>query len=314
MGGKRFLGIEIGGTKLQLVSGTAEGRIEDRCRFEVIPERGAVGIQTQIETGFAKLLPLGPIHGAGVGFGGPVDWRNGRVFKSHHISGWNGFELGDWLQQRVGVPVFVDNDANVAALAEARVGAGNGKNPVFYMTIGSGVGGGVVHDGKIYHGRFPGEVEIGHIRIPLGDAPEEWPILEDCCSGWALDRQLRDLVAFHPKSPLARQVEGGGKEARYLISALQSGDREVRTLWERWTKHLALGLSHVVHMFHPEILILGGGVSLMGDSLLREVRVQLSKCVMNAYEGTYVVELAGCGEDVVPVGALILAAEGLNRV
>lgn len=154
-----FLGIEIGGTKLQIVVGDACARIVQRHRFTVDRAGGAQGILQQIETTLAKIMAATKLMAVGVGFGGPVDWRTGKICRSHHIEGWSGFDLGNWLQGLTGAPVFVDNDANVAALGEARHGAGVNANPVFYITLGSGVGGGLMVDDRIYHGATPGEVE-----------------------------------------------------------------------------------------------------------------------------------------------------------
>ena len=94
-----------------------------------------------------------------------MDWRTGKICCSHQIEGWSDFDLGGWLKKLTGALVFVDNDANVAALGEASHGAGRNANPVFYVTLGSGVGGGLVVDGRIYHGATPGEAEIGHVRL-----------------------------------------------------------------------------------------------------------------------------------------------------
>src|SRR6266478_3874632 len=183
-----FAGIEIGGTKLQLVLGDKEANIIERRKFAVELGKGAAGIRRQIEQGVAELIGRHKPEAIGVGFGGPVDWKNGRICRSHQIEGWSEFELGEWLSQLTGAKVFVDNDANLAALAEARQGAGVGLNPVFYVTLGSGVGGGLVVDGQIYHGAKPGEAEIGHVRLD-----REGTIGESRCSGWAVDANIRRL-------------------------------------------------------------------------------------------------------------------------
>src|SRR5713226_1261381 len=147
----RYLGIEIGGTKLQIVTGDEAGGIHARRRLVVDAREGAAGIRRQVEETLPALMDGGEINAIGVGFGGPVDWQRGRICRSHQIEGWSEFDLGGWLQQLTGRPVFVDNDANVAAFGEALHGAGLGFNPVFYVTLGSGGGGGLVADGKIYH-------------------------------------------------------------------------------------------------------------------------------------------------------------------
>ena len=172
-----YLAIEIGGTKLQVVAGTARGRFVDQRRFTVTAASGAEGIRAQLAATLPALITKHQPRAIGVGYGGPVNWRTGRIVKSYHVSGWQDFPLGQWLAELSGLPVFVENDANVAALGEALVGAGRGCSPVFYVTLGSGVGGGLVCDGRIFHGFTPGEAEIGHLWL---DAAGETP--EDCCS------------------------------------------------------------------------------------------------------------------------------------
>lgn len=305
------VGIEIGGTKIQLVLGTPAGRIFERRRYPVIRAHGAKGIRRHILKGLAELRKIHKFAAIGVGFGGPIDWRTGRIFKSHHIAGWDGFDLRGWLGSKWRVPVFADNDCNVAALGEARLGSGRGCDPVFYMTIGTGIGGGIVHGGRIYHACHPGEVEVGHTRIPrTGAPPRQWPILQALCAGWSLDRQIRAAARARPGSALGRLTrDGRGGETRHLLAACRAGDRAARQIRDDLCRHLALGLSHVVHLFHPRVLILGGGVSQMGAPLLRQVRKHLRELVMTAYRGTCVVRLAALGEDAVPVGALLLTAD-----
>src|SRR5678816_3667802 len=160
-----FIAIEIGGTKLQLVVGDGSGQISDRRKLAVNSSRGAQGIRDQIETTLPELLRAHKVTAIGVGFGGPVNRESGRIARSHQIEGWSDFDLTGWLKNIAGVPVIVENDANTAALGEATRGAGISFNPAFYVTLGSGVGGGLVVDGRIYHGATPGESEIGHVRI-----------------------------------------------------------------------------------------------------------------------------------------------------
>src|SRR6185295_10217222 len=131
-------GIEIGGTKLQLVVGSEEGTISKRHRLTVNSALGAEGIREQIQAALPELLRAHKISAIGVGFGGPVDWRTGKIARSHQIEGWSDFDLAGWLKGISGKPVFAENDANTAALGEATRGAGVGFNPAFYVTLGSG--------------------------------------------------------------------------------------------------------------------------------------------------------------------------------
>jgi glucokinase len=298
-----YLGIEIGGTKLQIVAGDATGKIVQRHRFTVERAQGASGIRKQIEATLAKILSTAKPKAAGVGFGGPVDWKTGRICKSHQIEGWSEFELGKWLQELIGAPVAVDNDANVAALGEALRGAGAGANPVFYVTLGSGVGGGLVADGWIYHGAKPGESEIGHVRLD-----RRGMMVESSCSGWAVDAKIRELKTTEPSSLLAKMAgESLGGEARHLAAALRQGDSAAERIVRETAEDLAFGLSHVTHLFHPEVIVLGGGLSGVGEPLRAAVETALRPFIMEAFQPGPRVCLAGLGEDAVPLGALLLA-------
>lgn len=301
-----FLGIEIGGTKLQLIVGDETANILERCRLSVDSAKGAADIRQQIEKKLPALLRGNQIQAVGVGFGGPVDWRSGKIARSHQIEGWSEFALGEWLQQLAGAPVFVDNDANIAALGEATHGAGVGCNPVFYVTLGSGVGGGLVVDGRIYHGAKPGESEIGHVRLD-----RRRTIVESRCSGWAVDAKIRELKTKEPTSLLCKLAgETVGGEARHLAAALRQGDGAARRILAETAEELAFGLSHVVHLIHPEAIILGGGLSGVGEPLRAAVEETLRRFLMEVFQPGPRTRLAALGEDAVPVGALVLAKAG----
>jgi len=304
---EHLLGIEIGGTKLQLVAGDVHGNIQDRRKFVVARESGAVGIRRQIEQSLPELISKHNPAAIGVGFGGPVDWKTGKICCSHQIEGWSEFDLAGWLQSFSGVAALIDNDANVAALGEAINGAGRGHDPVFYVTLGSGVGGGLVVGGKIYHGVTPGEAEIGHVRLD-----RDGTTVEARCSGWAVDHRIRELVKSEPASLLAKLMkDSAGNEAQYIGTALAQEDAAARMLLLNTADDLAFGLSHAVHLFHPQIIVLGGGLSKIGTPLRAAVADALQKFVMEAFIPGPRIELTQLDEDAVPVGSLILAAQVL---
>lgn len=302
-----LLGIEIGGTKFQLAAAEAPGEIVHWQRITQETGVTASDIREQIAT---SLQLWGGIkwRAAGVGFGGPVDWRNGRVHCSHQIDGWDKVDFCTWLSALIGAPVAIDNDANVAALAEVWHGAGMGRSPVFYTNSGSGVGGGLIIDGRIYHGAPPGEAEFGHVRLaPFG------PTVEDVCSGWAVDRKVRQHCAGFPSGILGKLVaQTPGREARHLGAALLAGDAAAKGILDETASTLAFALSHVVHLFHPEMVILGGGLSLIGEPWRESVANALPQHLMRAYLPGPDICLASLRDDVVPVGALLLA-DSLDR-
>ena len=175
-----FLGVEIGGTKLQVGLSDGRGRIRALERRSVERRRGRVGIIRQLEQIIPNLIVKDPVTAIGVGFGGPFDVERGRAVTSHQIAGWDDFPVKRWFERKFGLPTFVDNDQNCAALAEAVAGAGRGKRRVFYVTVGTGIGGGLVIDGELYNGRY-GAAEIGHTWV--GNHR-----LEAVASGLAIER------------------------------------------------------------------------------------------------------------------------------
>lgn len=301
-----LLAIEIGGSKLQLFAGTDDGQILDRRRFPVERAAGGEGIRRQIAAALPELVAKWQPRAVGIGYGGPVNWRSGKIAKSYHIEGWSDFPLTEWVTEQIGLPAFIDNDANVAALGEAHHGAGKGANPVFYVNMGSGVGGGLIVDGHIYHGAPPGEVEIGHLRLD-----RDGTIIEQRCAGWSVDKRIREDVQAHPESLLAEFVRSAppGCEARHLSAALAQCDPRAEYILGETMDWLAFGLSHVVQLFHPEIIVVGGGLSLLGEPLRARLAEAVPRFVMDAFLPGPRIALAGLGEDAVPVGALTLAAK-----
>lgn len=306
-----LLGMEIGGTKLQIVSGDSQGHIIERWRCQVDPSKGGQGIREQIAVVLGKALQnTAKPQGMGIGFGGPVNWQTGMIECSHQIEGWSGFDLAGWVRQITGIQnVRVDNDANVAALGEAILGAGQSCDPVFYVTLGSGVGGGLVANLQIYHGAKPGEAEIGHLRLDRSGAT-----VESRCSGWAVDRRIRAVKASHPECAISRLTASlSTGEARLLAQACEAEDPEAIRILRETVEDLAFGLSHVVHLFHPEVIVVGGGLSLMGETLRAALEQALPAFVMEAFKPGPRIRLAALGEDAVPSGALLLAQSHLSE-
>lgn len=185
-----YLGVEIGGTKLQVGVCDGRGGLRYLVRTPVARALGRRGILRQLEQIVPVLLTGSGVKRIGVGFGGPVDVGRGRAVTSFQIAGWDGFRLGEWFRKRFGLPVIVANDQNCAALAEAICGAGRGKRSVFYVTVGTGVGGGLVVDRKLYDGKF-GAAEIGHMQLPFKG---KWRTVESLASGLAIERGVSTVA------------------------------------------------------------------------------------------------------------------------
>ena len=343
-----FLGIEIGGTKLQIGVGRGEGTTVALERLDVEPANGAGGILTQIERVGAALVARHGVTAIGVGFGGPVDPDRGLVLKSHQIDGWTNFPLSGWLGKTFGLPVALGNDADVASLAEARFGAGRGYDPVFYITVGTGIGGGLVVGNRIYRGSGLGAAEIGHLRPGLqADRPEE--TVESVASGWGISAAAQARVAepvthrlkrfMDDKRPMkperVRQHLIAEEEAseEYTADLLDRADGELdkltaklvgqaaaegnavalEVLHHAW-QVLGWGIAQMITLVAPSAVVIGGGVSLMGEQLfLNPVRTAVDRFVFPPFLGKFVILPAALGEEMVVHGALALAADCLGN-
>ncbi len=162
-------------------------------------------------------------------------------------------------------------------------------------------------DGKIYHGQTPGEAEFSHVRLDKSGVTVEEP-----CSGWAVDARIRQLKAAGGRGPLcdAFPAQTGG-EAKFLPQALAAGDPLAQELIRELAEDLGFELAHVVHLLHPEVIVLGGGLSLIGKPLRAAVAAVLPRHVMEVFQGGPPIKLASVGEDAVPVGVLLLAGATL---
>jgi glucokinase len=313
-----FLGIEIGGTKLQIGLGPGDGALAGLWRGSVDVARGGEGIREQIVRETPILLERAglsrtQVRGIGVGFGGPVDDADQTVIKSHQIAGWDNFPLAKWLTELLGWPAALGNDADVAGLAEALFGAGKGLSPVYYITIGSGIGGGLIINGEIYRGCGRGAAEIGHLRVAVENDSEvcvTWPLLEELASGWAIARQAREFARQNPYGPLYQMVHGDVDQltAQHVGAAVQQGDACAALVMEQAIQHLARAICHVIALLCPRRIVIGGGVALIGEkALFVPLRKKVQTWVFQPFAGCYEIVPAALGEEVVVHGALALA-------
>jgi glucokinase len=252
---------------------------------------------------------LADVARVGIGFGGPVNTRRGVVLKSFQVVGWDGFPLRDWAGQQWGKPVSLQNDAGAAALAEARHGAGRGCDRVFYVTIGSGIGGGWVAQGRLDEGQGLGAAEIGHwwLPHPVGGEPAE---LEQLCSGWAIGRRAREAAQREPSRMAALAGSVAAIDARTVYAAAEQGDAVAQRLLQETYRSLGLALANVVALLHPQRIVIGGGVSLMGPLFWEPLRAEVRRGSLPLLAESVAVLPAALGEAVVVIGALCLEPSG----
>jgi glucokinase len=280
-----ILAIDIGGTKFTLAVFDGDRMIRRESRA-TDAGGGRVWMLDQI----AQIVRLWraelSFDRCGIGFGGPVDFAKQRVVLSTHVSGWSDFDLCGFVREIAGAPTIMDNDANVGAIGEARSGAGRGCSPVFYMTLSTGIGGGIYYDNsRVWRGADSYAGEIGHLTIhPEG--PEclcgARGCFERMCCGLWLQRDY-------------------GRSAKELM---QNGD-----FVSRYVIDLALGLKAAIMLLNPERIVIGGGIAKAGDTLFVPLRRELRRQITSWSGARIDCVPAHLGDDSVLYGALSLAQE-----
>ena len=324
----KFLGIEIGGTKLQVGLGAEEpGKLDMTHRFAAHSDQGAQEICRQMKQGVLELLEQASIDreeivGAGIGFGGPVHKDLLTVVKSHQVNGWEEFPLSQWLIDNFEIPAVVHNDADTAALAEARFGAGKDCNPIFYITIGSGIGGGLIVDGEIYRGLGSGASEVGHMKVPVSlfkqsfDAQgESWVNLESICSGWSIAKRADHIERSGEPTILTtfRLAAKGGLTAEMVKEGADNGDKVCRQLIEDTCCVLSVSIAQMITLMAPQRVVIGGGISHLGERLLFDpLRKEVERYVFPPLRGCYEIVPAALGDDVVLHGAVEIARDAFG--
>ena len=281
------LAIDIGGTKLAVALFEDE-RMTRREARATDREAGREGMLRQVEEIALGWTREVAIERCGIGFGGPVDFASQRVALSTHAGGWQEFPLPEHLEKILDVPVvmdvIMDNDANLGALGEAVYGAGRGALPLFYMTLSTGVGGGIIlADGQVYRGADSWAGEIGHLTVQP-DGPEclcgARGCLERMCCGLWLERD-------HGRPP--RELM---RDAAFV---------------KRYVAHLARGLKSAIMLLNPARIVIGGGIAKAGDALFAPLRIELGRQMTQWSRARVDVTAAGLGDDSVLWGALALA-------
>lgn len=324
-----FLGIEIGGTKLQLGVGSGDGTpLRHLERRAVDPAHGSAGIRSHIQQVVPELIKQFPVGGIVYGFGGPVNRQTGRVTTSHQIDGWDDFPLVDWTQQTFGRPCLLYNDCDAATVAEARLGAGLAARLVYFVTVGTGVGGGLAIDGQLHAADRPAVAEIGHLRPGL-EATDPGDTVESLASGWgivkAAQRRMAEpsyaAPAADPQQPQSAPIslwsvcQGHAEQltAQRVADAAEAGDPLAETVLAEAIRALGWAIAQVITLTAVEIVVISGGVSLIGETrFFAPLRREVARYVFGPLQNAWQLVPAQWGEEVVVHGALALAAESWN--
>ncbi len=278
------LGIDLGGTKILALVVDAKGAVVGEAKKKTKPELGPDGVIDRIvevarEAAAAAKVDPKAIAAAGIGAPGPVNLQTGVVMEAPNLSGWQEVPLAARLAERLGMPVFADNDVNLGVLGEHQMGAGRGARHLVGVFVGTGVGGGLIIDGQLHRGARYSAGEIGHtIILPNGPlcGCGKRGCLEAVASRTAMEREVVAALEAGQPSVLSGLVSGSGKErltSGAIKSALEAGDELMARVIGQVQFYLGLLTANLVNVLDPELVIFGGGVvEALGDSFLEPVR------------------------------------------
>jgi glucokinase len=314
---RHVLGVDVGGTKVA-VGAVAGATVTNRAESATAVD-DTKALLDGIELTVRRVIDdVGTPAAVGVGVPSQVDFRLGRVESSVNIP-LTGVSLRSELERRFETPVFVDNDANCAALAEAQLVDDAPASVLVMLTLGTGVGGGVVVGGQIFRGAHGLGAELGHFAIdPEGPpCPGNCPnrgCIEAYCSGQALERDATEFARDMPDSHLAGAMDGSGRvSGRALVAAAHNGDVDALRIFERFSRMLGVAIAGYVNVFEPEYVVIGGGLSRASDLYLDRAVGEAGSRALPALWRRVTVSLARGGADAGVIGAGVLAAQEVAR-
>jgi len=300
--GRPVLGLDVGGTKIAAGVVDATGHVYG---FGTAPSDAdsARGVERLFELGRQAVAESGfDVAAIGIGCGGPLDSEKGVLIAPLHLPGWRDVPVAELAAAAFDRPAFLDNDGTAGAAGEHRFGAGRGTHSMVFLTISTGVGGGVVLDGVVQRGRSGNGGELGHVTVDWHGRPcrgcGRRGCLEAYCSGTSIAE---------------RAVEAGMEEgitAADVAQAARAGDELASRVWDETCEALACGLTSIANLFEPEAIVLGGGVVRTGDQLLAPVRAAVAEQMIGPPVS---IVAAASGDAVGVVGAAAIAYERVHR-
>jgi glucokinase len=309
------IGIDIGGTSIKGASINDKGIILDRFSLDVNkddqPEK-TIGDLCDVINEFVKTHKYDePIEGIGIGSPGVINHDRGEILSSPNLPTWEHFYLRDFVESRTGYKVYINNDANVAALGEAVFGSGKEYNNAIMLTLGTGVGSGIIMNKRIYDGNLHQGAEIGHMVIRVGGRPcgcGRRGCLETYASATALINDTKKALEKDPKSLMADEIKLLGKlDARVPFNAMRKGDKAATRVVKGYIKSLSEGILNICNIFRPEVVILSGGVANEGDFLIKRIKRYMKKYDYGMIHSPFVdVKQAKLGYDSGKIGAACL--------
>ena len=313
-----ILGIDIGGTKLAVGVADGDGRLLADARRPSAAVDGpdamiARVVEMSREVVAAAGIRTEQVERIGIGCGGPLDPWRGVVRNALNNPGWIDVPIVAKVEAALGRPAFLDNDANAAALGEHRFGAGRGIENLVYLTVSTGVGGGVIAAGRLLQGENGNAAELGHISVDVDGRPCHCGAvgcLETYCSGTAIAARARERLAGGDAPSVLRDVPSDQLDAEAVARAAAGGDAVASEVWDETTHRLGAGIVSIIHAFNPRLVIVGGGVAQAGDQLLEPVRRVVAERAMPWLREVVEVVPAALGDATGILGAVAVALDG----
>jgi len=310
------IGVDLGGTKV--LAGAVDANLDVRHRaYRLAPASDHRAVLDAVASIVEETIQAvdGEVRAVGFGIPSLFDHRRGIAVSTVHLP-IRDLPFRDLMAERLGRPVFVDNDANVAMLAEHRLGAARGAEHALLLTLGTGIGGAIVVDGKLVRGALGSAGELGHMVIDLdgprchGNCPSRG-CLEAFASGTALGRDALRAAHEHPASALGRALAEGQAVTGALVTQLaHHGDPTSVAVVRRVGEHLGVGIASLVNIFNPSLVVVGGGVIAAGELLLEPAREVLAQRALSPSRETARIVAARFGAESGMLGAAILARDG----
>ncbi|MEA2374904.1 MAG: glucokinase [Thermoleophilaceae bacterium] len=314
MSPRRVIGIDAGGTKL--LGGVIDEGLAVRHRVRRLwrgSERGEV-LDVLVDAVEEARAAAPDAVAVGIGIPSLIDWETGVSAFSVHLP-LDGVPFRDLMQERLGLAVHVDNDANLAMLAEHRAGAARGCRHAVLLTLGTGIGGGLILDGKLYRGAHGGAGELGHVVVDMDGPPCQGACpnrgcLEAMASGTAIGREGAAAAEREPESALARELREGREITGALVTELaHDGDAAAAGVLGVVGERLGVGIAGIVNTFNPEVVVVGGGAVAGGELLLEPARRVVADRALPPNRDQVRIVAAHFGEEAGMMGAALLALE-----
>lgn len=308
--GSTIIGVDLGGTQMRAARFDEDLNILERVAEPTQARQGRDKVIERLLDVIARVVPedTNSLSGIGVSVPGPINPHEGTVVAPPNLPGWHNVPIRKIIQERFSTPTFLGNDANVAALAETMRGAARGYKYVIYLTISTGIGGGIIDDGHLLVGAQGLGAEAGHMMFIVDGEVMD---LEQAASGTAIERQAKARLEAGAESKM-RDIVGGDVDkvtTKIVGQAAADGDKLAVELIERAGYRVGLGIVSLLHLFNPQIIVVGGGVTNAGDLLFEPMRQAVRKHVLDAayYQNVPIVP-AALGDNVALIGAASLVS------